>query len=164
MNDKKMSSIDKINIISKKIGLDKNQEKTVINIESTEDPSKKLLTLKSGDWDGDEPWFAIDENDKIHTIVSIDTLLQIIKSLRKAQEENFNLKLEKTIWQNIPIDFQDVWVVAMNEIKKQLKISKDKKTVGIDTQKVIQDIKKKHPNLFLNLDMYLPPKTNEDMI
>jgi hypothetical protein len=164
MANKKLSSIDKINIISKKIGLDDKQKKTIINIENTEDPGKKLLTLQSGDWDGDEPWFAIDENDKIHTIVSMDTLLQIIKSLRKVQEENFNLKLEKTIWQNIPIDFHDVWVVAMNEIKKQLKSSKDKRTVGIDTEKVVANIKKNHPNLFLNLDMYLPPKINEELI
>ncbi len=164
MNNKKLNSIDRINILSKKIGLDNAQEKTIINIESTEEKSKKLLTLQSGDWNGDEPWFAIDENDKIHTIISMDTLLQIIKTLRKTQEENFNLKLEKTIWQNIPIDFNDVWVVAMNEIKNQLKSSKDKKTVGINTQKVVQDIKKKYPNLFLNLDMYLPPKTDEEII
>jgi len=97
-------------------------------------------------------------------LTSIDTFLQIIQSLQKAQEENFNLKLEKTIWQNIPLDFNDVWTVAMTEIKKQIENSKDKKTIGINTEKIVQDIKKKYPNLFLNLDMYLPPNLNGEMI
>ena len=120
MDEKKLSALDKIDILSKKIGLKEDKEKTILNIEDTDEKDKKLLVLKSGDWDGDEPWFAIDKDDKIHTIISLDTLLQIVKSLRKAQEENFNLKLEKTIWQNVPIDFQDVWIVAMDEIKKRL--------------------------------------------
>jgi len=164
MKEKIQNSIDKINLISKKMGFDNSHEKTIINQKDTQDPDKKLLTLQSGDWNTNEPWFVIDENDKIHTMISIDTFLQIIQSLQKAQEENFNLKLEKTIWQNIPLDFNDVWTVAMTEIKKQIENSKDKKTIGINTEKIVQDIKKKYPNLFLNLDMYLPPNLNGEMI
>jgi len=163
MDDKKMSALEKIEILSKKIGLD-DKEKTILNIEDTDEEDKKLLVLKSGNWDGDEPWFAIDKDQKIHTIISLDTLLQIIKSLRQAQEENFNLKLEKTIWQNVPIDFQDVWIVAMDEIKKRLKESKDKNQVNINIEKVVQDIKKKHPNLFLNMDKLLSQKLPQELL
>ncbi len=164
MKEKTLNAIDKINILSKKIGMDENQEKTILNLEDTDNPDRKLLTLKSGNWDNEEPWFIIDKDGKIHTMLSLDTLLNIIKSLRIAQEENFNLKLEKSIWQNVPIDFQDVWVVAMDEIKKQLKNSKDKKSLNIDIDKVVKDIKKKYPNLFLNLDKYLSQTNQEDMI
>lgn len=164
MKEKTLNAIDKINILSKKIGMDENQEKTILNLEDTDSPDRKLLTLKSGNWENEEPWFVIDKNGKIHTMLSLDTLLHIVKSLRIAQEENFNLKLEKSIWQNVPIDFQDVWVVAMDEIKKQLKNSKDKRSLNIDIDKVVKDIKKRYPNLFLNLDKYLSGANQEDMI
>ncbi len=164
MDEKKLSALDKIDILSKKIGLKEDKEKTILNIEDTDEKDKKLLVLKSGDWDGDEPWFAIDKDDKIHTIISLDTLLQIVKSLRKAQEENFNLKLEKTIWQNVPIDFQDVWIVAMDEIKKRLKNSEEKNSVNINIEKVVEDIKKKYPNLFLNMDRILSQKFPQELL
>ncbi len=163
-NKKVQNAIDKIKILSKKIGMDNNQEKTILNLEDTDNPERKLLTLQSGTWENDEPWFVIDKNGKIHTMLSLDTLLQLIKSLRIAQEENFNLKLEKSIWQNVPIDFQDVWIVAMDEIKKELAKSKDKKSFGIDIDKIVKDIKKKYPNLFLNLDKYLSQTNQEDII
>lgn len=163
-NEKVQNALDKIKILSKKIGIDENHEKTILNLEDTDNPEKKLLTLQSGNWENEEPWFVIDKNGKIHTMLSLDTLLHIVKSLKVAQEENFNLKLEKSIWQNVPIDFQDVWVVAMDEIKKELAKSKDKKSFGIDIDKVVKDIKKKYPNLFLNLDKYLSGTNQEDMI
>ncbi len=165
MIEKKIqNALDKINLLSKKMGLDEKEEKTILNLEDTSDSNKKILTLQSGDWNDKEPWFIIDQDGKIHTMLSLDTLLYIINALRVAQEENFNLKLEKSIWQNVPIDFQDVWVVAMDEIKKQLKDSKDKKSLNIDIDKVLKDIKKKYPNLFLNLDKYLSGVNQEEMI
>ena len=165
MIEKKIqNALDKINLLSKKMGLDEKQEKTILNLEDTNDSGKKLLTLQSGDWNDKEPWFVIDQEGKIHTMISLDTLLYIINALRVAQEENFNLKLEKSIWQNVPIDFQDVWVVAMDEIKKQLKNSQDKKSLNIDIDKVVKDVKKKYPNLFLNLDRYLSGINQEEMV
>ncbi len=165
MIEKKIqNALDKINLLSKKMGLDEKEEKTILNLEDTSDSNKKILTLQSGDWNDKEPWFIIDQDGKIHTMLSLDTLLYVINALRATQEENFNLKLEKSIWQNVPIDFQDVWVVAMDEIKKQLKDSKDKKSLNIDIDKVLKDIKKKYPNLFLNLDKYLSGVNQEEMI
>ena len=60
------------------------------------------------------------------------------------------MKLEKSILQQLPLDFQDVWAVAMEEIGKSKKNE-------IDFDKLVKKIKKEHPNLFLDLkDFYLP--------
>lgn len=142
----------KIDAISKKIGFSDKNEKTIIEIEETDNPDVKNIKLTKGSWDTREPWFAIDENRKIHALLSMETLLKIMEALKMTQQENFNLKLEKTIWQNIPIDFQDVWVVAMDEIKKIAGTSQEsQKSISIDIEKLVQNIKKEHPNLFLDL-------------
>ncbi len=144
-----LSVFDMINVISKDIGLD--GDKTVIEIENTDNPEIKRLSLKSGSWSANEPWFVVDENQKLHTMMSMDSVNKIVENFRATQEENFNLKLEKTIWQNIPIDFQDVWAVAMDEIKSMAtQEDKDTKIINVDLDKLITKIKAEHPNLFLN--------------
>ena len=145
-----LSVFEMINVISKDIGLD--GDKTVIEIENTDNPEVKRLSLKSGSWSANEPWFVVDENQKLHTMMSIDSLNKIVEDFRATQEENFNLKLEKTIWQNIPIDFQDVWSVAMDEIKSMaIKEKEEVKVINVDLEKLVIKIKTEHPNLFLNL-------------
>ncbi len=139
-----------INIISKDIEIDGN--KTVVHIENTDNQDIKKLSLKSGSWDLDNPWLILGDDQKVRTMIPINSVNKFIKKYRDIEEENFQLKLEKIIWQNIPIDFQDVWVVAMSEIKIMAKDEKrDKKVINIDLEKLIKKIKNEHPNLFLNL-------------
>ncbi len=153
-----LSVFEMINVISKDIGL--NGNKTVIEIENTENPEVKRLSLKSGSWSANEPWFVVDENQKLHTMMSINSVNKIVENFRATQEENFNLKLEKTIWQNIPIDFQDVWAVAMDEIKnKATKEKEDIKVINVDLEELVTKIKAEHPNLFLNFkDLHVVPR------
>ena len=126
-------------------------DKTIMEIENTENPDVKRLNLKSGSWEASEPWFIVDEQKKIHAMISMDSVSKIISNFKNAQQENFNLKLEKTIWQNVPIDFQDVWAVAMDEIKSLSRENKDSKVINVDLEALISKIKKEHPNLFLDL-------------
>jgi hypothetical protein len=147
-NKKELSIYEMINKISKDMNID---DKTVIEIEDTENPEIKRLSLKSGSWEASEPWFIVDEHKKLHTMISMDSITKIINNFKATQQENFNLKLEKTIWQNIPIDFHDVWAVAMDEIKNLTKNNGDSKVINVDLEALVAKIKKEHPNLFLDL-------------
>ena len=116
-----------------------------------------------GSWDSNDPWFAIEKkNDKkAYAFIPAEAFAQLIDTLRHSQQENFNLKLEKTIWQNIPADFEDVWVVAMEEIRKYAQQKNPDKPVSIDLDKLIKKIKKEHPNLFINIRDFMPQEMNQ---
>jgi len=144
----------RINQMAKDLGVESPAGITIVRLKSSDDPNKKILELVQGSWDNRAPWFVIDENDRIYVLSSIESILQLIRSLGEARHENFNLKLEKAILENLPVDFNDVWVVAMSEIQKRLAESKNKNYLDIDIKELLRDIKKNHPNLFLNLKQF----------
>ena len=76
-----MTVFNLIDKVSKDIGLD--GEKTVIEVKSTDNPDIKELSLKSGSWQSDEPWFVVDENQKLHTMMSLESVNKIIKNFKK---------------------------------------------------------------------------------
>ncbi|BCD61536.1 MULTISPECIES: DUF2603 domain-containing protein [Nitratiruptor] len=150
--------LSQINKMAGQLGIENPANVTVVKLEDTEDPNKKTLELIQGSWENNAPWFVIGKENKVFVLSSLEAMLHLIKSLNEAKYENFNLKLEKAILENLPIDFNDVWVVAMNEIQKRLAESKNKNLLDIDIKKLVQDIKKNHPNLFMRLkDFQFPP-------
>ena len=151
MDKKDISIFDKLDSIDEYFSTDKKKYETVIEIENTDSPDIKMLSLTSGSWESKEPWFVIDEEQKLHAMVSIDTMNKLIENFKGLQQDNFDLKLEKTILQHVPIDYQDVWTVAMDEIKKLALKNSNSKTVNVDLERLLRKIKKEHPNLFLNL-------------
>ncbi|BCD67508.1 DUF2603 domain-containing protein [Nitratiruptor sp. YY09-18] len=151
-----------INKMATELGIENPANVTVVRLGDTEDPNKKTLELVQGSWENSAPWFVIGKDDKVYVLSSLESILQLIKSLNDTRYENFNLKLEKAILENLPVDFNDVWVVAMNEIQKRLAESKNKNLLDIDIKKLVKDIKKNHPNLFMRLkDFQFPPMQGE---
>ncbi|TQR29552.1 DUF2603 domain-containing protein [Campylobacter sp. MIT 99-7217] len=146
--EKKDSCLEKIDKFRKSLGI-KKADQTVLEITKTNNENEKTLSLKSGHWQAPEPWFVVDEEDKIHTMISLQSLKNMLEGLKDLQKENFELKLEKAIYQQIPIDFNDVWVVAMDEIKKQAK--QGLVEVNINLEQLISKIKEQHPNLFMDM-------------
>jgi len=152
----------KINKLATDLGIENPQNVTVVRLTDTDDPDKKILELIQGSWENKAPWFVVDGEGKVYLLSSIESLLQLIKSLNETKYENFNLKLEKAILENLPIDFNDVWVVAMSEIQKRLAESQNKNVLDIDIKRLIKEIKKNHPNLFMNLKQFpLQPPTEQ---
>ena len=150
--------LNKINALSESMGYG-NEDKTVFEIKSTENPKMKELILQSGSWDDDKPMFAFDKekDKKAYVFISSEHFSKLLNKLRASKEENFNLKLEKTIWQYVPADFDDVWVVAMDKIKKYIhNNTNDQQPININLDEIISDIKKEHPNLFINLKDFSP--------
>ena len=141
--------------ISKNLTVTKQKEQTVLEIIPSEEENTKMLRLKYGSWHNTkEPWLVYDEHEKLHALVSMETLSKMVDHFKKAEQETLFLKLEKSILQHLPIDFHDVWVVAMEAINK----SKKKE---VDFDKLVKKSKKEYPNLFLDLsDFYLPEGAN----
>lgn len=124
---------------------------TVVRLASTDNPKRKTLELLSGDWEGNHPWFVVDESGIVHALTSVEALMHFIQTMQSSSNENFSLKLEKAIWKHFPIDFHDVWVVAMSELEKRLATNRESRILEVDIDRLIERIHTEHPNLFYHL-------------
>jgi hypothetical protein len=134
-------------------GLPKDEKSVFFELKDIDEKTKKI-ELKSGSFESEMPWVGVDERENGYVMMSVDTLKGVLNILRKTQQENFNLKLEKSIWQNIPIDFQDVWAVAMNEVRDMANSGKIESVEELNLDKLVKNIKHKYPNLFLDLSSF----------
>lgn len=130
-------------------------EMTIVKMGPGKDDRHKELELLQGDWHETRPWVIIDEHDRIYTLTSAESLSMLIRLLTTTQSENFQHKLEKAIWQRLPIDFEDVWEVAMDRIQTMARTQSGSTIVNIDLDWLISEIKQKYPNLFYHLDQIL---------
>lgn len=143
--------------ISEKMGIDPS-DITVVKMSSGSDERHRSLELIQGNWNKDQPWIIVDEEEQIYALTSFESIVKLIGMLTVTQSENFQHKLEKAIWQRLPIDFEDVWEVAMDRIRIMARTQSDSTVVNIDLDWLISEIKKKYPNLFYHLDQIMGKK------
>lgn len=131
---------------------------TVVKMSAGADDRHKELELLQGSWHEERPWIIIDEEDQVYTLTSAEALTKIIRLLSVTQSENFQHKLEKAILQRLPIDFHDVWEVAMDRIRTLVQSRPESTVVNLDLDWLVSEIKQKYPNLFYHLDQILGEK------
>ena len=90
------------------------------------------------------PLWIMKIKDEVKVVLDIDEYLKIMKLNEKLVKEIFELKLERAILSEFPIDYDDVKAVVLEEMKKD----KDK-----SLEDIVDKIKLEHPNLFYNLDL-----------
>ncbi len=95
-----------------------------------------------------------DKDRDLNAVISVQSLNQIFDMLTELREENLELKLERAIWKYVPIDFADTWAVVMHELED--KKHQNEPIDDANLNNIVKDVKKKHPNLFLNIDDLLP--------
>ncbi len=159
--EKYSNCLKRIDEFSQNLGM-KKEDRAIFEMKQSENENEKCLILKNGSFDSPKPWFIMDENDQIHTLISLNSLKNILENLKQTQKENFELRLEKAIYQQIPIDFSDVWIVAMDEIKR--KAQEGVMEISIDLEKLLADIKKEHPNLFVDMQAMVERVKNNERL
>lgn len=135
-----------------KIEQDFGKDQTIFEILNIENSDKKTIMLKKGSWKNRYPWFGIDADKNIYSVLSLKSLTSLINSYKNVARENFDLKLEKSIARTLPIDFGDVWSVCMEEIKKLALLEPELQVSNLDLDKIVDNVKIKYPNLFVDID------------
>jgi hypothetical protein len=121
-----------------------------LEIKQGERKDQKIIELKRGSWSDEKPWFVIDEEGRLMVLTDAEAMLNIMNSLQHIGEEVFKARLEKAIAKELPIDFHDVWTVAMHELQQRLREGGEM-SANIDLQQLVRSIKRRHPNLFYSL-------------
>lgn len=153
VNDKLLESMKIIENLSKILGV-KERDKITFDIDEISE-NEIRIRVKNGELDYKSPWFCI-KNEEPYVFMPAQILDVIVKMLKNAQRESFELKLEKTIWQSLPVDFGDVWRVAMGELAKH-NYKKEP-----DLTKIVDKIKREHPNLFVDVTSLVETRREDD--
>jgi hypothetical protein len=106
--------------------------------------SKTIVYCKEFDYEGDldNPLWVVAVKDKLKVAIDVSEYLKLMENLKQVLEDNFELRLEKAILSEFPIDYDDVKAVVLEELKNSDK----------SIEEIVNKVKLEHPNLFYNLD------------
>ncbi len=102
----------------------------------------KDFEVKRGDLNN-RLW-VMEIDNKLKVVMDVNEYLEIMEMTKKLLKENFELKLEKAILSEFPIDYDDVKAVVLEEMKN----NSDK-----NISEIVHKVKLEHPNLFYNIDV-----------
>lgn len=94
----------------------------------------------------DEP-YCLKMSGVDYMLLPEEMLYHLLDLLHASYEERYCMELEREIARQMPRDFDDIWEVAIEEIKKS-----NKGFLHIDPESLVLSIKKQHPNLFMRFD------------
>ena len=92
----------------------------------------------------ENPLWILKIEDKLKVVLEVDEYMKLMDTLKNVMKENFELKLEKAILSEFPVDYDDVKAVVLEEMKQNEDAS---------INEIIDKVKLEHPNLFYNLDL-----------
>ncbi len=104
----------------------------------------KCNDLEVIEGDLNSPLWVMEVGDKLKVVLDVDEYMEFMEMSKKLLKENFELKLEKAILSEFPIDYDDVKAVVLEEMKHNNEKSIDE---------IVQKVKLEHPNLFYNFDL-----------
>ncbi|WP_300792765.1 DUF2603 domain-containing protein [Helicobacter sp. UBA3407] len=93
------------------------------------------------DLDGDLTYCFKDKNAQEFYLVSKKNMQQLLESAKQLEIDKYLFKLEKEIYYNVPVDFEDVWCIALKEIKNYEK----------EPKALVKNLKKRYPYLFFEI-------------
>jgi LEA14-like dessication related protein len=88
-------------------------------------------------------WVMVTPEEKLKVVMDIEEYMSMMEALKQAMKENIDLKLEKAILSEFPIDYEDVRAVVLEEMKNS----------DENIQEIVKKVKTQHPNLFYNLEI-----------
>lgn len=116
------------------------------NVMQAHEEGESFMLTPLEDYKSNEPYFLKLRQQEC-MLVPKDTLFTLLELLHASYEERYCMQLEREIARQMPRDFDDIWEVAIEEIKKS-----KKGFLNIDPASLVLSIKKQHPNLFMQLD------------
>jgi hypothetical protein len=119
-------------------------EKVAKKLNITEKTIVKCNGLEVVEGDLENPLWILMLEDKLKVVLEVDEYMNLMESLKNVMKENFELKLEKAILSEFPVDYDDVKAVVLEEMKQNADAS---------INEIIDKVKLEHPNLFYNLDL-----------
>ena len=90
------------------------------------------------------PLWILMINNELKIALEVNEYMKLMETLKNVMKENFELKLEKAILNEFPVDYDDVKAVVLEEMKRNSEASIDE---------ILDKVKLEHPNLFYNIEL-----------
>ena len=90
------------------------------------------------------PLWILMINNELKIALEVNEYMKLMETLKNVMKENFELKLEKAILNEFPIDYDDVKAVVLEEMKRNSEASIDE---------ILDKVKLEHPNLFYSIEL-----------
>lgn len=110
------------------------------------------VSLQKGEFSPKEPWFLKDSKGREYVVLPQNVLDAMISLIRNVHEERLKTQIQRDLISFAPIDFDDVMSVVNSHLEDLR--NEDGSLPPVDSMRLIGEIKKKYPNLFLNLENF----------